>query len=83
MKDKFFYQPLPPMIDSFSGTPFLSEHRFFNNAVTSVAEYCDDITVAFDYVITCSDVNLNHGIHDVHNQCISTCENSHFLSYPG
>ena len=28
-----------PIIDSFSCTPFISEHRFCNNAVTSFADF--------------------------------------------
>ena len=60
--------PLTTMIDYFSCTPFISECRFFNNAVISIA---DDITVAFNDVITLSDFNVNDRVRDVHyNQCI-------------
>ena len=51
-KGRIFYLPLTPMIDSFSCTPFISECRFFNNAVTLIADvYCDDITVAFNDIL--------------------------------
>ena len=60
--------PLTTMIDYFSCTPFISERRFFNNAVISIA---DDITVAFNDVTTLSDVNVKDRVLDVHyNQCI-------------
>ena len=60
--------------ESLSYTPFISERRFFNNAVTSIADvrHIDDTTVAFNDVIAFSDVNLNYGVRDIHyNQCIS------------
>ena len=63
------------MIDSFSYTPFTSERRSSNNAVTSIADVRHIMITLlwrlFD-VITFSDVNLNDGVGDVHyNQCIS------------
>ena len=63
------------MIDSFSYTPFTSERRSSNNAVTSIADVRHIVITLlwrlFD-VITFSDVNLNDGVGDVHyNQC--TC----------
>ena len=68
---RIFYLPLTPMIDSFSCTPFISERRFFHNAVTLI-EYCDDIIVVVFDVITFTDVNLKDCVRNVHyNQCIS------------
>ena len=38
-RDGFFYLPLTPIIDSyFFCTPFISESRLFNNAVTLIAD---------------------------------------------
>ena len=55
----------------FSCTVFISERRFFNNGVTSIADV-RHIVMAFNDVITFSDINLNDGVHDVnYNQCIS------------
>ena len=55
------------MIDSFSCTHFISERRFFDNAVTSIV-YVRHIvmTVAFNDVIMFSDVNLNDGVRYGH-----------------
>ena len=39
-RDGFFCVHLTLMIDSFSFTPCISERRFFNNAVTSIADVC-------------------------------------------
>ena len=33
-----FYLTLTPMINFFSCTPFISEHRFLHNAVTLIAD---------------------------------------------
>ena len=51
-----------PMIDSFSCTPFISDRRFFNNAVTSIA----DVRHIVMTLLRISDVNLNDGVRDVH-----------------
>ena len=61
------------MIDFFSCTPFISGHRFLNNAVTLMADISRIVKtlLALNDVIMFSDVNLIDGVHDVHyNQCI-------------
>ena len=52
--------------NSFSCTPFISEWRFFNNAVTLIADICHTVMtlLVFNDVIMFSDVpvNLNDGV---------------------
>ena len=84
---QIFYLPLTPMIDSFPCTTFISDHRSFNNAVTSIADFHHIVmtSLTFNDVSTFNDVNLNHDLCDIHitTTAYQTRYNSRFLSYPG
>ena len=59
--DRFFF---------FSCTPFISERNFLiaqSLTLLTSAIYCGDLTVAFNDVITFSDVNLTYDVCDSHN----------------
>ena len=63
-----FLSTFTPVIDSFSCTPFISERRFSNNAVTWIADVRHIVMTLLwrNDVITFSDINLNDGVRDVH-----------------
>ena len=74
------------MIDSFSCTPFISERRFFNNAVTSIADVHHVVILLWLLMAPLHLVTQTLTIAYVTSITTSaylTRENSRFLSYPG
>ena len=70
----FFYLPLTPMIDYFSCTSFISERRFVNNAVTSIADVRHIVMTLLWLLMTSIHsvtwtLMMAYGVH--YNQCIS------------
>ena len=58
---------------SFSCTPFISENRFFNSAVTLIADVRHIVmTLLWRLMTSLRSVNINDGVLDAHyNKCIS------------
>ena len=74
--DGFFYLPLTPMIDSFSCTPFISERRFFNNSVTSIADVRHIVmTLLWRLIMSLRSVT------SITTSAYQTCENSRLFFY--
>ena len=75
------------MIDCFSCTSFISERRFFDNAVTSTADVRDIVmTLLWRLMASSHSVTLTLTIAYVTSIITSayhTRENSRFLSYSG
>ena len=81
-RDGFFYLSTP-VIYSFSCTPLISEcSSFLIIQSLRLLTSCDDISVAFNDVITFSDVKLKDGVMSITTSVYQTRENSRVLSYP-